>query len=415
MKKVIVIGGGFAGLSVAKALKKEKDLEILLLDRTNHHLFQPLLYQVATASLPVSNVAYPLREIFQHQLNVTVLMEDVQEIILEKQCLQTVDGKTFSYDFLVVATGTKHSYFGRDQWENDAPGLKTLLDASLIHEKLLMAFEQAERAENRVDAKRFLNFAIIGGGPTGVELAGSIAEFAHFTLIKNFRNIKPEDSKIYLVEGEKQILPSYPQELAKAALKDLELLGVTVLLNTRVTNISSQGFYVGDNFFEAPTIIWAAGNQASPLLKSLNQTLDLQGRVMIQSDLSLPNYPNVFVIGDAAAVKDKQGKILPAIAPVAIQEGRYVAKIIKNKTVFEKRKPFIYFDKGMIATIGRGRAVALLRKLKFSGFLAWWIWCFIHIFYLVSFKNRFLVMIQWAYLYLTGSRPDRIIRNPIDE
>ena len=415
MKQVVIIGGGFAGVNVAKMLKKDTELNILLLDRTNHHVFQPLLYQIATASLPTSNVAYPLRGIFQNQANITVLMADVQKIELENQLIKTIDGQTFSYDFLVVAPGAKHSYFGHDSWEKDAPGLKTTLDAEGIREKLLMVFERAERCEDLEQAKKMLNFVIIGAGPTGVELAGSIAELTRLTLTKNFRRIKPEEAKIYLVEGESQVLPSYPTKLAKYALKSLEQLGVNVLLNTRVTQVASEGFYVGERFIDAHTMIWAAGNQASPLLKSLNQPLDSQGRVVVNSDLSILKYSNVFVIGDAAAFKDENGRSLPAIAPVAIQEGVYVGNLIRSNIPPEKRTPFKYFDKGMIATIGRGRAVVVLRKLHFSGFFAWLIWCFVHILYLVSFKNRFLVIIQWAYLYLTGNRPDRIIRHPTKE
>lgn len=412
MPKVIIIGGGFAGVTAAKALKRA-DVEILLLDRSNHHVFQPLLYQVATAALPLSNISAPLREIFKKQSNVTVLMANVEKIDLASQSVKTEDGQIFAYDYLIVAPGAKHSYFGHDHWEELAPGLKTGQDAARIRERLLMAFETAERCEDPKEAKRHLNFAIIGAGPTGVEIAGSIAELTQHTLVNNFRHIKPEESNIYLIEGEGQVLPSFPKELADKALKDLEKLGIKVYLNSLVTDISPEGLYVEGQFYAVPTIIWAAGNRASPLLKTLNQPLDKQGRVFVKADLSLQKYPNVFVVGDAAALKDKQGEILPAIAPVAIQEAHYVASIIKKGVQPENREPFFYFDKGMIATIGRGRAVALFRKLQFSGYTAWLIWGFVHILYLINFKNRVLVMIHWIFLYLTGSRPDRIIRHTI--
>lgn len=414
MPKVIIIGGGFAGVNAAKALKKAQ-VEILLLDKTNHHLFQPLLYQVATTSLSPSNIASPLREIFSNQSNVTVLMANVEKINTNKQLIKTEDGETFFYDYLIVAPGARHSYFGHSQWEEEAPGLKTLMDASRIRERLLMAYEKAERCEDPLEAKRYLNFAIIGAGPTGVEIAGSLAEFAHHTLRNNFRHIKPEDTKIYLIEGLDQVLPSFPKKLAEVALGDLEQLGITVLLNSRVSKITPEGVHINEIFIDAPTIIWAAGNAASPLLKTLGVPLDTQGRVFVNSDLSIPNYSNVFVVGDAAFLIDKTDKPLPAIAAVAIQEGRYVADVIKKKQPVSNRKPFVYFDKGMVATIGRGRAIVLLRKLKFTGYFAWLIWSFIHIFYLISFKNRVLVLMQWIFLYFSGKRQDRVIRRPIQK
>ncbi len=412
MAKLIIIGGGFAGVNAAQALRKAP-IDILLLDRTNHHVFQPLLYQVATAALSIGNITSPLREIFERQSNVTVLMENVTHIHRDKKLVETSEGKLFSYDYLIVAPGARHSYFGHAEWEQYALGLKTVVDASNIRERILMAFEIAERTKDPETAKRYLNFAIIGGGPTGVEMAGSIAEFAHRTLVKNFRHINPANSKIYLIEGEEQLLPSYPKHLADIALKDLEQLGVTVILKKHVTNVTKEGIYLGEELLNIPTIIWAAGNQASPLLKTLDTPLDKQGRAIVNPDLSIPSDPNVFVVGDAAACQDENGHMLPAIAPVAIQQARFVAKIIKNQIEPEKRQAFRYFDKGMIATIGRGRAVALLRKLQFSGFIAWLIWGFVHILYLISFKNRVLVMTQWAFWYFTENRPDRIINHPI--
>jgi NADH dehydrogenase len=414
MVKVIVIGGGFGGLNAVKALK-DADLDILLLDRTNHHVFQPLLYQVATAALSVSSIASPIREILRRQTNVEVLMADVTRIDKSEQKVITADGESFFYDFLIVATGATHSYFGHDEWEKFAPGLKTVADGERIREQILLAFEKAERCENLQEAQKYLRFVIVGGGPTGVEMAGSIAEFAHRTLFKNFRHINPATSKIYLIEGTHQVLPSFPAHLGEKAQKDLEKLGVEVLLNTFVTNVSAEGVTMGNRCLETPNVIWAAGNQASSLLKTLHISLDKQGRAIVNPDLTIPHYPNVFVIGDAARCLDAQGQPLPGIAPVAIQQGRYVAKIIKKNLTPQQRRPFVYFDKGTIATIGRGKAVAMIRKLQFSGFVAWLIWCFIHIFYLISFRYRLLVMVQWIFLYLLGRRQARIITYSIKQ
>lgn len=408
--KIVIIGGGFGGMAAAQALKKV-DAEIVLLDRSNHHLFQPLLYQVATAALPISHIACPLRQVFKHQSNTTVLMENVINIDTDSRTVHTDNGKLFAYDYLIIAPGARHSYFGHDQWEHYAPGLKTAEDASRIREILLTAFERAERCDDPIKAKRYLNFAIIGAGPTGVEVAGSLAELTRDTMIRNFRHIKPEESKIYLIEGLGQVLPAFPKKLSDKAHRELEKCGITILLNTKVTDVSSHGLKIGDQLLDIPTIIWAAGNQASPLLNTLGVPLDKNGRVLVNQDLSIPKDSQVFVIGDAAAVKDKEGHFLPAIAPAAIQQGRYVANLIKKNIASADRKPFAYFDKGMIATIGRGRAVALLRKFQFSGIFAWLIWGLVHIMYLVNFENRLLVMIQWIFLYFTGSRSDRIIRH----
>lgn len=414
MVKIVVIGAGFGGLNAVKALKRV-DAEILLIDRTNHHVFQPLLYQVSTAALSVENIASPIREILRHQQNVTVIMANVEEIETQNQQVVLGNGKKIHYDYLILAPGARHSYFGHDEWEADAPGLKTVSDALRLREQLLFAFEKAERSENPAEAENDLHFAIIGAGPTGVEMAGSMAEFAHRTLFKNFRRIHPERAKIFLLEGADQILPAYPKRLAQKAQRDLEELGVTVMLNTFVTEVTPQGVRIGDSFLPTPNVIWAAGNEASPLLKTLKVPLDKQGRVVVEADLTIPGHTNVFVIGDAAAFKTVQGRFLPAIAPVAIQQGRYVAKVIKNKISPQQRKPFVYLDKGMIATIGKGKAVAMLRKLQFSGFIAWLIWCFIHIMYLISFRNRSLVMMQWLFLYATERRQGRVIARPIDQ
>lgn len=409
-QKIVIIGGGFGGLTVAKALKKSA-VEIVLYDKTNHHLFQPLLYQVATSALSPADVAQPIREILRDQQNCTVFMADVDAIDKENKQIILRSGNKVSYDVLVVAVGGTHSYFGNDQWEEFAPGLKTLRDALGIRESILMAFEKAERCESNVDALTYLNFIIIGGGPTGVELAGAIAEIASHSMIKNFRKINPEQAKIFLLEGSPQILPAYPVDLSQAAQKALEKLGVHVMTNTIVTNVVSNGVWIGDNFLPAHNIIWAAGNQASPLLKTLNVPLDRQGRVIVENDLSIPGHPEVFVIGDAAHFKGKNGQPLPGIAPSAIQEAKYVAKIIKNKVPPESRKPFVYFDKGQMATIGKAKAIAMVGKVKMKGFMAWMAWSVIHIFYLVSFKNRVMVMMEWLFWFITGHRNVRLIVN----
>ena len=394
--RVIIIGGGFGGLNVAMSLNKAK-MEILLLDKKNHHLFQPLLYQVASAALSPADIAIPLREIMRSHKNTTVLMGDVKDIDKEKRLVILGNGETFNYDYLVVATGARHSYFGNDAWEPMAPGLKTLLDALGIRERLLTSFEQAERCDSISQATKYLNFVIIGAGPTGVEMAGAIAEIAYKTMIKNFRRIDPKKARIYLLEAAPRVLPPYPERLSKRAQKDLEKMGVRVKTGKRVTNVTEDGVQLEDGFIESKNVIWAAGNQASPLLKSLDTDLDRSGRVIVEKDLSIPGYPEVFVIGDAAHVKDKKGVPIPAVATGAIQEGRYVAKIIRKGIPKDKRPPFKYFDKGSMATIGKCKAVAFFRKIQFTGLLAWFAWGFVHILYLIGFRNRFSVGLNWFF------------------
>lgn len=413
--KVIIIGGGFAGLKVVRNLKK-CDLDVLLIDKTNHHLFQPLLYQVATAALSPEDIARPIREILRHQLNTTVIMGDVTAIDLPHQLVVLSTGKQYHYDYLVVAPGGRHSYFGNNQWESFAPGLKTLLDAVVIRNKVLMAFEQAERAVSLKEAAEYLRFIIIGAGPTGVELAGAIAEIAKKTMFKNFRRIKPEQAEVFLIEGASQVLPTYPKVLGDHAQKDLEKLGVTVKLNTFVTDVKAHGVQIkGGEFISAHTVLWAAGNEASPLLKTLGTPLDRQGRAFVEKDLSLPGYPQVFVIGDASCVPREEGGPLPGTAPVAIQQGAYVSKIIRKNIEKNQRKPFAYFDKGQMATIGKAKAVAQIGKIKITGFLAWLAWSFIHIVYLINFRNRIRVMAEWIYWYITGHRNARLVIPKIDE
>ena len=413
--KVVIIGGGFAGLNVAKSLKRAKDIEILLIDKTNHHLFQPLLYQVATATISPGQIAIPIREILRSQRHTTVIMGDVVSIDKNLKQITLGNGDRIGYDFLVVAVGARHSYFGNDQWEPLSPGLKTIADAIKIREHLLISFEKAERLHEMAHTEEHLNFVIIGGGPTGVEMAGAIAEIAHKTMFENFRRIKPEKSKIYLIEATPRILPTYPEKLSLRAKKDLEKLGVQVLTGKKVTNITENGVQVEDAFIECKNVVWAAGNQASPLLKTLDVPLDRQGRVIAEPDLTIPDHPEIFVIGDASFSMGKDGKPLPGIAPTAIQQGKYVAKLIKKQTPKQKRAPFRYFDKGSMATIGKAKAVAMIGNLQFSGFLAWAAWCFIHIAYLIGFRNRLAVMLEWFFCFLTGQRGIRLIYRSLEK
>ena len=414
MNRVVIIGGGFAGLNTAKGLKNAK-VDVLLIDKTNHHLFQPLLYQVATAALSPGDIATPIREVFRDQSNTSVIMGDVIAIDKNQKQVVLANQEKIGYDYLVIAAGARHSYFGNDHWEPFAPGLKTISDALKIREQVLISFEKAERLENISKHAKYLNFVIIGGGPTGVEMAGAIAEIANKTLFKNFRRIKPEEAKIYLIEAASHILPTYPEKLSLRAEQDLKDLGVCLIIGKKVVNITEDGVQVEDQFIESENVIWAAGNQASPLLKTLDVPLDRQGRAIVESDLTIPGHPNIFVIGDASQAKDKHGKILPGIATTAIQEGKYVASIIKKEIPKEQRKPFTFFDKGSMATIGRSKAIAMMGKLQFSGFLAWSAWCFIHIVYLIGFRNRLGVMLEWFFHFLTGQRGIRLIYRNIDK
>ncbi len=411
--KIVIIGGGFGGLNVAKALKKQK-FDVLLIDKTNHHLFQPLLYEVATAALSPGDIATPLREILRHQENATVIMGEVVKIDTKAKQVTISNGDVFGYDYLVVSVGARHSYFGNDAWEAFAPGLKTINDAIKIREQVLISFEKAERLDSIAEADKYLNFVVIGGGPTGVEMAGAIAEIAHKTLFKNFRRIKPEKSKIFLIEALPNILPVYPSKLSDSAKRDLETLGVKVLTGKKVTSITSEGVQVDEMFIPSMNIIWAAGNQVSPLLQTLGVPLDRAGRVIVEPDLSIPGHPEVFVIGDASSCAGADGRPLPGVAPAAIQEGKYVAKIIKEGVPKDHRKPFVYFDKGSMATIGKGKAIAMSGKMQFTGRIAWLMWAFIHILYLIGFRNRLGVLIGWCTTLLTGKRGVRIISRPID-
>ncbi len=406
-KKVVIVGGGFGGITAAKQLRKY-NLDITIVDKTNHHLFQPLLYQVATAALSPGDIAVPIRSIFRGRDNINVIMSEVLSVNKKESFLQLKDRKIY-FDYLIMAPGSSHSYFGNITWKKNAPGLKTLNNALAIREKILCSFEEAEILKNKSEHEQYLTFVIVGGGPTGVEMAGAIAEIAKHTMLKDFRNINPKETKIFLVEAFPRILTAYSKHLSGIAKNDLEKMGVKVLLNTKVTDVSESGVEIGKEFIKTKNIIWAAGNEASPLLKSLDVELDKAGRVLVEKDLSIKGYPNIFVIGDAANLKNKNGELLPGIAPVAMQQGRYAAKIIGSDNQASTRKPFEYFDKGTMATIGKAKAVAKIRSFEFSQFIAWFLWSFVHIFFLITFRNRFRVMAEWMWYYFTSRRGVRLI------
>lgn len=410
-QKVIIIGGGFGGLSAAKKIKNP-NIEVTLIDKTNHHLFQPLLYQVATAALSPADIAAPIRGILRNRKNIRVIMGNVERIDVENKKV-FLDNEILEYDYLIVAVGSRHSYFGNDAWEKDAPGLKTLSDALKIREKILLSYEKAERSNDENDIKKYLTFAVIGGGPTGVELAGAISEIAHKTLMKDFRKIDPAKAKVILIEAANRILSTYENSLSEKAKSSLESLGVTVLLNKKVTNISGDKINLGDETIEAANIIWAAGNTIPAIIKSLNSETDRAGRVLVLPDCSIKNHPEVFVIGDAALFIENN-KPLPGIAPVAIQQGKYIGKILNSQIEFSKRKPFKYFDKGTLATIGRARAVMQIGKFKISGFIAWSAWVFIHIMYLIGFRNRYKVLAEWMWYYISYKHGIRLITHEND-
>ncbi|MDH5542781.1 MAG: NAD(P)/FAD-dependent oxidoreductase [Nitrospinota bacterium] len=414
LKKLVIIGGGFGGLYAAKKMGHE-EFEITLVDKTNHHLFQPLLYQVATAALSPADIGTPIRKIISHQENTLVLMSRVTKIDKVNREIHLHNHLPIPYDYLIVATGVRHSYFGHDEWEKYAPGLKTLNDALTIRDKLLFNFEKAELCDRYSDAEKYLSFIVVGGGPTGVELAGAVAEIANHTMIRNFKRIDPTRTKIYLVEAAENLLPSMPKRMGNRARKDLEHLGVEVITGKAVTDINSNGVQVGDRFIKATNTIWAAGTEASSLLKTLDVPLDKVGRVIVEPDLSIPGYPEVFVIGDAAHVKGTDGVPLPAVAPVAMQEAVYVTKLIKNKQIGKPHKRFSYIDLGTMATIGRSRAVAQIRGLYFSGIVAWAIWSVVHLMHVILYRNRLKVLGDWVLGYITGHRGARLIRNPSEE
>ncbi len=442
LRRVVIVGAGFGGLNAAQALANAP-VSITVIDRKNHHTFQPLLYQVATAGLSPGEIAAPIRSILRRHKNVEVLMAEVTGFDLERRVVQTAEGngaqadpQEIPYDSLIVAAGSSHAYFGHDEWEAYAPGLKTIEDALEIRRRVLLAFELAERRANagenhdlqNHDGEKHggepLNFVVVGAGPTGVELAGTLAEICRHALAQDFRAIDPRRARIHLIEGGPHVLPAYPEDLSRSALEQLQRLGVEVLTSTMVTNVEPGVIYMSDSAsgtagrvneakMDAAVILWAAGVAASPLGKKLGVPVDRAGRVLVNPDLSLPGHPEVFVIGDLAALKDASGKLLPGLAPVAILEGRYVAKLIRHEIRGDKeaapRKPFHYHDKGSLATIGRSAAIAQFGKIHISGFIAWLAWLFVHILFLIGFQNRILVFIQWAWSYFTYERSARLI------
>jgi NADH:ubiquinone reductase (H+-translocating) len=419
--KVVILGGGFGGLTAALKLKNAP-VQVTLIDRCNYHLFQPLLYQVATGSLSPANVAGPLRQVLRKQKNTQVLLGEAINIDTFKRQVILSDG-VVDYDTLIVATGSTHQYFGHDEWEQFAPGLKNLNDATAMRGRILLAFEAAERERDPEKLRAWMTFVIVGAGPTGAELAGALGEIAHDTLKHDFRDIDPSNTRIVLVEGTDRPLPTYPPKLSEDARKMLERLGVTVRTGAMVVGIDAECVTIkeGDRTEKIPTrtVLWAAGVLASPLGKILNQhagaPLDKASRVLVEPDLTVPGHPEIFVIGDLANFSHQTGQPLPGVAQPAIQEGDYVAKVIRARFRSEKIKPFHYFDKGNLATIGRFAAVADLNWLQISGLPAWLIWIFIHLLYIVQFQNRLLVMTQWAWLYLTFDRSARLItgKNPL--
>lgn len=407
IKKVIIIGSGFGGLTSAKELKSV-NFDVTVIDKTNHHLFQPLLYQVATAALSPADIAIPVRSILTKQSNTKVILDEVISIDKEKSIIKLKNSE-MAFDYLIIATGASHSYFGNEKWEKYAPGLKTLADALTIRENIISSLELAEKETDLIKKKKYLTFVIVGGGPTGVELAGAIAEIAKKTIIKDYKNFHKSDTKIILIEALPKILNTFQESLSKHAEEDLKKMGVDIMLNTKVLDINENGVKISTGFIETVNIIWAAGNVASPIIRTLDIKTDNSSRVFIENDCSIPNYPNIFVIGDAANLKDQNGNLLPGIAPVAIQQGKYVGRIIAAETLKQNRKPFRYFDKGIMAAIGKTKAVAQIKGLKFSGYFAWLIWSFIHITYLISFRNRFRVMVEWIWYYFTNKHGTRLI------
>ncbi len=411
--RIVIIGGGFGGLKAAESLAR-LPVAITLVDRRNHHTFQPLLYQVATAGLSPAEIAAPIREIMAQRGNVEVLLGEVYGFDLARRIVKLRDFE-LSYDYLVVAAGASHAYFGHDDWEPLAPGLKTIEDALEIRRHVLLAFELAEREAATTGQHKPLSFVIVGGGPTGVELAGTLAEIANRSLSDDFRNINPRQTRIILLEAGPSVLASYPADLRESARKQLEKLGVDVRLNSTVTDVRPGEIHVGADIVPATLVLWAAGVSASPLGRALGAPTDRNGRVLVDADLTLPGHPEVFVIGDLASLKQAEGTLLPGVAPVAMQQGRWVAKQIAADLAGNARKPFRYVDKGSLATIGRAAAVADFGKLHISGFLAWLSWLFIHIFFLIGFRNRIIVMIQWAWSYFTYDRAARLITGPSSE
>jgi NADH dehydrogenase len=408
--RVVILGGGFGGLEAAKALRRAP-VDITVVDRRNHHLFQPLLYQVATAALNPSNIAAPIRRVLRGQENVEVVLGEAVSIDVPGRRVVLADGEV-PYDRLIVATGATHAYFGHDDWAAHAPGLKTVEDATAIRRRVLLAFEAAEREDDPMRRKAWLNFVIVGAGPTGVEMAGALAEISRHVLSRDFRHFDTRDARVLLVEAGPRVLAAFPEDLSKKALDQLVRLGVEVKLGAAVTAIDGAGVSLGEERIASHTVIWAAGVAGSPLARTLGAPLDRAGRVLVEPDLSIPGHPEVFVVGDLASAQH-DGKLVPGVAPAAMQGGRYAARRIIDGLKGRATKPFRYVDKGMLATIGRASAVGEIGSLHLSGLPAWLAWLLIHIFFLIGFRNRFFVLGEWGWIYFTYERGARLITGPV--
>jgi NADH dehydrogenase len=409
---IVILGGGFGGLYAARHLRKAT-ARVTLVDRRNHHLFQPLLYQVATAALNPSDIAYPIRAVLAKQANADVILGEAQSIDTAAKRVILADG-AIEYDYLVIATGATHSYFGHPEWEPDAPGLKTIEDALEIRRRVLLAFEAAERETDAVKQAAWLTFVIVGAGPTGAELAGALSEIARQTMLRDFRRINPSSARVILVEGHDYVLPTYSNKLSESARRQLQELGVEVLTGAIVTSVDAHRVKIGEREIPARTVLWAAGVQASPLARALGVPLDRAGRVTVNPDLSIPGHDDVFVIGDLAAVKQPDGSFVPGVAPAAIQEGTFIGKMLTRHTHGDMtRGVFHYRDKGSLATIGRAAGIAQFPRFSLTGFPAWFAWLAIHIFFLIGFRNRVLVMLQWAWAYVTYQRGARLITGEV--
>jgi len=402
------LGGGFGGLSAAKTLAN-KPVRVTLLDRTNHHLFQPLLYQVATAGLNPADIAQPIRHILRDAGNITVVLAEVSSIDPSSKRLLTPQGRSFTYDYLIVAAGARHSYFGHEQWEGNAPGLKTLEDALELRRRILGAFETAEMAETEELRRSAQTFVIVGAGPTGVEMAGAIAELARHALAADFRNIDARKTQVILLDAAPRILPTFAEDLSASALKQLRHMGVDVRTNKTVKELNTEGVTIDGEFIPSRTVVWAAGNAASPLARELGAATDRAGRVLVNPDLSVPNHPEIYAIGDMASFTHQTGTTLPGVSPVAIQMGRRAGQNILAQIDRRPTRPFKYFDKGSMATIGRNRAVVDLKFARFGGFLAWLSWLFVHLIFLIGLRNKTLVFLEWAWAYFTYSHGARLI------
>jgi len=408
LPRVIIVGAGFGGLTAARALEMA-EADITVIDRRNFHLFQPLLYQVATAGLNPSDVAWPIRGILSGQKNCRVLMGEVSAVDTPKQEVVLADGQRLGYDWLILATGATHTYFGHDEWADAAPGLKQIDDATLIRRRILLAFEQAEKATDEAERKRLMTFAIVGGGPTGVEMAGAIAELSRQAIARDFRAIDPRKTRTVLIEGGGRILPALPADLSEFALKELQKKGVEVKLNRTVTGCNTNGVQIGDDYLPAATVIWAAGVAASPAARWLGIPADRAGRARVNPDLTAPGLPNVFVIGDTAAI-ESNGRSVPGVAPAAKQAGQYVAQQIRAAITGKKSlKPFQYRHFGDLATIGRHSAVIDFGPFKLKGLVAWWLWGLAHVYFLIGARNRTSVAMHWFFNYLTSTRGARLI------